>query len=108
MKAEIKKQRDELLERMRAIQVPGPRTLTSELYEDMFVCIHGQTAYYLTSDDFSRIHGGGFVISYPVFDRSQPVPQKVSAWGRTIKESEYHALREASEAAEQKVEGVAR
>ena len=100
VKKDLKTRRDELLSQIQAIQVPGPRTLTLELFGDVFVRIDGICAYYLTVDCFGSEDGAKFVISYPAQDRSQPLPDKATAWGRVIKESEYHALRESSEAAE--------
>jgi len=99
VKKDLTTRRDELQAQMLAIQVPGPRILTRELSGDVFVRVDGNCAYLLTVDCFGGTDGAKFVISYPAQDRSEPVPEKALAWGEVIKESEYHALREANEAA---------
>lgn len=90
-----KAKRDELDVAMRAIKVPGQRTLTSELTGDIFVLHHGQHVYYLKLDDLGNSSPNRFIISYPVADKADPLPQKFQDWGTVIKESRYHELLEA-------------
>lgn len=108
VKKDLTPRRDELQTQMQTIQVPGPRTLTIELFDDAFIYISESKVYFMTLDCFGVAGDAKLVISFPAEDRSKPLPEKAASWGRVIKESEYHALREDSEAAEQKVEGVAR
>lgn len=91
----LQAKRDELDVAMQAIKVPGQRTLTQELFGDIFVLIHGQHAYYLKLDNLGASNVNKFIISYPVADKVDPLPEKAQGWGVVIKESRYHELLEA-------------
>ena len=98
----LKAKRDELDAAMKAIKVPGQRTLTHELFGDIFVLHHNQHAYYLKLDNLGDSNINKFIISYPVADKADPLPEKAQAWGLVIKESRYHELLENAEAATKK------
>lgn len=95
----LKAKRDELDVAMKAIRVPGQRTLTQELFGDIFVLHHGQHAYYLRLDNLGASNVNKFIISYPVADKADPLPEKAQSWGVVIKESRYHELMENAAAA---------
>ena len=97
-----KAKRDELDAAMRAIKVPGQRTLTTELTGDIFALHHGQHAYYLKVDDLADSNPSRFIISYPVASKTDPLPPKAQDWGMVIKESRHHELLEIAEATTKK------
>lgn len=94
--------RCELMEAIQDIQVPGPRTLTTELTGDLFALFHGISAYYLSLDDLGETAPDRFIISWPVAQKGDPIPEYAEAWGKILKESQYHELMENAEATTQK------